>query len=335
MTHARPYWLLCLAALGAPAASAQSVSVAASRWLTDPYVMDYRLSVMRYGLGPLAFRPYLQLALQGPSADGASLAGIGGDLSIRLTGSARPYLVGGLSGGFLDFERKLGVGLWGSWSAGLGYELFRLGPVGVDLETRYQELSRHRTGGLSIGLRLGSPMGRGADRVGRGTAERGGAEILPASPEATGTSSEPRPAAREPAAAPTAAARDVVSAALDVMGTPYRWGGTNANGFDCSGLILYAYAQVGIELPRRSVDQAQAGRPVIPQVSDLLPGDILVFSASGGGPVSHVGLYLGDGRFVHSASSGVRISRLSVDDPDGRWWYERWIGARRLIGSSE
>jgi NlpC/P60 family len=334
MRLGRAGWLLLGSSTLAPtAAGAQSVSVAASRWLTDPRVMDYRISVMRYGVGPLAFRPYAQLALQGPASGGASLVGVGGDLTIRVSARARPYLVGGVSGGFLDFDRKLGVGLWGSWSAGLGYELFRVGPVGLGVETRYQMLSRKRTGGVSIGLRLGSPVGRGGDAAGPGPIEPGRSDGGPppapaeAPPEAASPDGAPAPNL------PAGAARDVVNAALDVMGTPYRWGGTNANGFDCSGLIVYAYAQVGIELPRRSADQARAGRPVIPQVTDLAPGDILAFSATVAGAVSHVGLYLGDGRFVHSASSGVRISRLSMDDPDGRWWYERWIGARRVLGS--
>ncbi len=331
MRLGRAGWLLLASATLAPApAGAQSVSVAASRWLTDPRVMDYRISVMRYGVGPVAFRPYAQLALQGPTAGGASLVGIGGDLTIRLGARARPYLVGGVSGGFLDFDRKLGLGLWGGWSAGLGYELFRVGPVGLGVETRYQMLSRERTGGISIGLRLGAPVGRGGDAAGPGpTAPARSDGNRPA--EATPPAASPDRAASAVPNLPAGAARDVVNAALDAMGTPYRWGGTDANGFDCSGLIVYAYAQVGLELPRRSVDQARAGRPVIPQVTDLAPGDILAFSATVGGAVSHVGLYLGDGRFVHSASSGVRISRLSMDDPDGRWWYERWIAARRVL----
>jgi cell wall-associated NlpC family hydrolase len=123
----------------------------------------------------------------------------------------------------------------------------------------------------------------------------------------------------------------VVGAALAAAGTPYRWGGNEANGFDCSGLIQYAYGQAGIAVPRRSVEQAGVGRPVERNPRALLPGDILAFSAVPGGEVTHVGLYLGDDRFVHSAADGVRISRLSASDPDGRWWVERWVGARRVL----
>jgi cell wall-associated NlpC family hydrolase len=115
------------------------------------------------------------------------------------------------------------------------------------------------------------------------------------------------------------------------MGQPYKWGGTGDNGgFDCSGLIQYAYAQHGITLPRRSADQAKAGRAVAKRVDALAPGDILTFARSGT-RISHVGLYLGDGRFIHSASKGVQVSVLSAEDPYGRWWWKRWMGARRVV----
>jgi cell wall-associated NlpC family hydrolase len=124
----------------------------------------------------------------------------------------------------------------------------------------------------------------------------------------------------------------VIATATDVMGRPYEWGGTGSDGggFDCSGLIQYAYAQHGIELPRRSVEQALEGSPVKTSLVAIQPGDLLTFS-NRGGPVTHVGLYVGEGRFIHSASHGVQVSTLSPDDPYGRWWYVRWVGARRLV----
>jgi cell wall-associated NlpC family hydrolase len=114
------------------------------------------------------------------------------------------------------------------------------------------------------------------------------------------------------------------------MGTAYRLGGTTTEGFDCSGLIQYAYAQHGISLPRVSSEQARAGEKVDRTLSALQPGDILTFSTAGG-PVTHVGLYVGDGRFIHSASRGVQLSLLSPNDPYGKWWYSRWVGARRVV----
>ena len=118
----------------------------------------------------------------------------------------------------------------------------------------------------------------------------------------------------------------VVEAAFDAIGSPYRWGGTSANGFDCSGLIQYAYGQYGIRLPRVSRDQLRRGSPVELSVETLQPGDVLGFSAVVGGEATHVGLYVGDGRFIHSSSSGVRVSDLRTP-----YWQQHLIAARRMV----
>jgi len=127
----------------------------------------------------------------------------------------------------------------------------------------------------------------------------------------------------------------VVSAARQAIGKPYLYGGTGKGeaGFDCSGLIQYAYAQQGISLPRVSTAQATAGREVEKSLAALARGDILTFASQpGGSKVNHVGLYLGQGRFIHSSSSkGVMESTLSGTDPNGQWWFVRWVGARRVI----
>jgi cell wall-associated NlpC family hydrolase len=127
-----------------------------------------------------------------------------------------------------------------------------------------------------------------------------------------------------------ALAAQVVNTALDAMGTPYRWGGSDDNGFDCSGLIQYAYAQHGILLPRASRDQIRMGLPVEPRLEALRPGDILGFSVERAG-VTHVGLYVGNGQFIHSASGGVKLSSLTATDPDSRWWQQRLVAARRIL----
>jgi cell wall-associated NlpC family hydrolase len=124
---------------------------------------------------------------------------------------------------------------------------------------------------------------------------------------------------------------DVVETALDVLGSPYQWGGTAENGFDCSGLIQYAYARHGIRLPRTSRDQSVAGDAVAMVVDSLLPGDILAFAGRVGGSVTHVGMYVGEGKFIHSSSTGVKLSRLDASDPEGSYWIPKWVGARRLV----
>ena len=116
------------------------------------------------------------------------------------------------------------------------------------------------------------------------------------------------------------------------MGRPYEYGGTGeaGEGFDCSGLIQYAFGKHGIQLPRRSTDQAREGSKVDKNPDHLKPADLLTFS-NRGGPVTHVGLYIGEGKFIHSATRGVQVSTLSASDPYGRWWYQRWVGVRRII----
>jgi cell wall-associated NlpC family hydrolase len=131
---------------------------------------------------------------------------------------------------------------------------------------------------------------------------------------------------------PTTLIDSIIATATEAMGRPYEFGGTgeNGEGFDCSGLIQYAYGKHGIALPRRSTDQARAGKKVNRKLSSLQPGDLLTFT-NRGGPVTHVGLYVGGGRFIHSATRGVQISTLSAEDPYGRWWYKRWVGVRRIV----
>jgi len=119
--------------------------------------------------------------------------------------------------------------------------------------------------------------------------------------------------------------QSVLTQALAQLGIPYRWGGTTPRtGFDCSGLVKYVFqTALGIELPRVSRDQARRGQPVERQ--ELTPGDLVFFSRRGQ-VINHVGIYLGDGRFVHAPRTGrdVTISNLSG------YWYQRFLRARRV-----
>jgi peptidoglycan DL-endopeptidase CwlO len=103
----------------------------------------------------------------------------------------------------------------------------------------------------------------------------------------------------------------VVQAALTQIGSPYVWGGAAPGGFDCSGLVMWAFQQAGISLPHSSQAMAQGGQPV--SLSDLQPGDVLTFYSD----ASHAGLYIGDGMMVHSSTFGqpVRVVPMNSSGP--------------------
>ena len=129
------------------------------------------------------------------------------------------------------------------------------------------------------------------------------------------------------APADPARANAVLMRAISLVGTPYRWGGnTPEGGFDCSGLVNYVYRDMlDVRLPRTSRELFGLQGPRIAP-GQLAGGDLVFFGS--GGAVSHVGIYVGEGRFVHAPNSGgtVRLDRL-----DGSWWREHYTGARRLL----
>ncbi len=114
----------------------------------------------------------------------------------------------------------------------------------------------------------------------------------------------PRPRAVQAAPGPAIAA-----IAASLVGTPYRFGGASGEGFDCSGLALYAYEQVGIAIPRTAAEQHRAARRV--PLREIRPGD-LVFFRIRSRHVDHVGIYVGGGRFIHAPRSGALVSYASL-----------------------
>lgn len=114
--------------------------------------------------------------------------------------------------------------------------------------------------------------------------------------------------------------------AVRMVGTQYHWGGRSPEtGFDCSGLVAHVFEQAwGLDLPHNAHAQSKAGKPV--RFADLRPGD-LVFYNTRNRPYSHVGIYLGEGRFVHAPRRGARVRIESVHT---RYWRSRFNGARRL-----
>lgn len=120
----------------------------------------------------------------------------------------------------------------------------------------------------------------------------------------------------------------VLQKALALLGTPYRWGGTSPDGgFDCSGMVGYVFrSALGIELPRVSREMAKDGEKV--DKASLAVGDLVFFSRRGK-RVDHVGIYVGDGRFVHAPRTGRDVTVSSLNDG---YWSRKFLQARRVNG---
>ena len=109
-----------------------------------------------------------------------------------------------------------------------------------------------------------------------------------------------------------------VRAAAEYLGTPYLWGGTDPDvGFDCSGFVQHAYADIGVSLPRVSADQSRAGEAVTGGLDAAQPGDLVYWAGTGGSP-NHIGIYLGDGQMMHAPRRGedVQVDSVRQAPPD-------------------
>lgn len=139
---------------------------------------------------------------------------------------------------------------------------------------------------------------------------------------------EPSPAPVEPEseAPSTSVSADVISVAYQYLGVPYVWGGTSPSGFDCSGFVQYVFGKCGYSLSRVASSQYYDGYSV--SYNNLIPGDLVFFErtyATNG--ISHVGIYVGGGDFIHCASGGVKVSSLNEN-----YYSSRYYGACRIIG---
>jgi len=134
--------------------------------------------------------------------------------------------------------------------------------------------------------------------------------------------------ARDVAAAALQRAQDLVLYAFSLIGVDYKFGGsTPDSGLDCSGLVRYVFQEVtGVTLPRTAQELSRLGKKVDPR--DLKPGDLVFFNTRRFA-FSHVGIFLGDGRFIHAPSRGREVEIVAFDGP---YWKRRFDGARRLVG---
>lgn len=120
----------------------------------------------------------------------------------------------------------------------------------------------------------------------------------------------------------------VVSRAHQLIGTPYRWGGSSvAGGFDCSGLMVYLFGtEAGIKLPRTATSIFRSSKQTIAR-KDLKRGDAVFFKHNKRKPISHVGVYIGNGHFIHAPSKG-KFTR--IDSLNNGYWSERYVAGKRL-----
>ncbi len=119
----------------------------------------------------------------------------------------------------------------------------------------------------------------------------------------------------------------VVDRAHQLIGTPYRWGGMSVKGFDCSGLLVYLFQnEADIKLPRTTVGMRRSSAKTV-QRGSLKPGDAVFFNRNGQGNVSHVGLYVGEGKFIHSPRSGKSVR---IDSLNNAYWKKSYTLAKRF-----
>jgi len=251
---------------------------------------------------------------------------------------ARFPVIGPLLGGFLPtffsgigvegLRRTDGTGgqsVVGSYGVGVAR---KLGSVAFETEARHRT-PINWTGSSSDGsvavpttrtgweYRIGFSIGFGGKTTPRG---------IPSLPIPVGVSSH----RNEPV--PTASATAVITTGDGYLGTRYTYGGsTPQSGFDCSGFVQFVYGRNGVTLPRTSRQQATAGKSLAAKLDGLRAGDLLFFSQSGDA-VDHVAIYAGNDRILHSSSSGNGVRYDDLDTPRGKWFRDRLVAARRVLG---
>jgi cell wall-associated NlpC family hydrolase len=113
---------------------------------------------------------------------------------------------------------------------------------------------------------------------------------------------------------------------MQYLGVPYVWGGTSPHGFDCSGLVKYVFAQVGISLPHYTVSQWNFPGAIPVSKSQLQPGDLVFFNGK-----DHVGIYIGFGDIIDAPHTGANVE---IDSLNQGWFASRYDGARRIVGAA-
>ncbi len=255
-----------------------------------------------------------------------------GPVNARLGEGFMPYAFGGVGmessaqpATFTDAIR--------TWSYGGGVQLALGRLLSVNGEARSRHLAATATPADSqfvrgIEYRVGIGLHFGGGRQRSSVYTRRTADNPPRAPRPTRSTRTTWPVSTTSS---SGAASRVVPTAEQYIGTPYRYGGTSPRtGFDCSGFVQYVYGLQGVALPRTSRQMAGAGIAVEPSTRSLAVGDLMLFSQ--GGRISHVAIYAGNGRFIHSSSSGSGVRYDDLGTRRGKWFADHMVAARRVTG---
>lgn len=338
--------LIIAVALLAPASlSAQTGSTLAPYVSTDgsfagspvllgaTYTREYGWLALRAGVGVDAG----STPLVGDPEDGTSRLGVyGGDLDALLfagspastSATVIPYLVAGV--GFHALTGATGSSTASTYSYGAGIRTPVTNWLTLDGEARYRQPLAANVMNVPDEMDSGLEFrfGMSLRTSGRRSRVRVPAPAMLARRPVLTTASAP---AGTSAAARLRVAERTLDTADNYLGVPYTWGGnTPVEGFDCSGFVKYVFAQEGIHLPRVSQDQARAGQSLPLDLAAFEPGDLLAF-ASRGGRVDHIAIYAGNGRIIHSSSSGDGVRIDDLYSHRGRWYLDHMVAARRVI----
>jgi cell wall-associated NlpC family hydrolase len=252
----------------------------------------------------------------------------------------------GLGEGFMPYT-FVGLGLESSaqpvqftdairtWSYGGGLQLALGHILSISGEARWRHLAAMATPadtqfvrGIEYRVGLGLHFGGSRSRARPPVYYPRTSSAPPSAPRPTRSSRTTWPVSTSSA---SGAARRVVPAAEQYIGVPYRYGGTSPRtGFDCSGFVQYVYGQQGVDLPRTSRQMAGVGAAVEPSTRSMAVGDLMLFTQ--GGRISHVAIYAGNGRFIHSSSSGHGVRYDDLGTRRGRWFADHLVAARRVSG---
>src|SRR5947207_1985533 len=234
---------------------------------------------------------------------------------------------------FTDAIRTWGYG--GGLQLGLGHVLSvsgegrwrRLAAPATYTDSQFVRGIEYRVG---VGLHFGGNRSRNPIYTPRrsSSSTRRTSSVPPSAPRPWPASRTTWPVSTSSA---SGAARRVVPTAEQYIGVPYRYGGTSPRtGFDCSGFVQYVYGVQGVDLPRTSRQMAGAGIAVTPSTRSMAVGDLMLFQQ--GGRISHVAIYAGNGRFIHSSSSGNGVRYDDLSTRRGRWFADHLVAARRVAG---